>query len=197
MVQFIELSTHSGYIGQDERFLCPKIGVVHGSGGTFFFDCGTSKRQLDLIDELRGKGVLRNPSYLGISHFHADHIANFPYFASCETYGSSTTARYVRVDKAVGEKTVIDLGDVQVTLMPLISSHSKGSMIAISSDGVCFVGDALYDGNAGYNRSALYETIKTIEGVDAFSFVYGHEPMSGERKEDVTAFLKSELEKLK
>lgn len=198
MVHYVSLTPHAGYIEQDDRFLCPKIGVIHGSSGTFYFDCGTSRKQLDVIDALRKEGEFKNPSYLGISHFHADHIANFPYFASCKTYGSSNTAKYVRIDQIVDARMEVDLGDAKAILLPIISSHSKGSTILLSDDGVCFVGDALYDNvnQGGYNRSALFETIKTIEGIDAISIVSGHNAPYGETKEGVLAFLRNELKKL-
>lgn len=88
------------------------------------------------------------------------------------------------------------MGEVQVLLMPIISSHCKGSTLMFSSDGVCYLGDALCDNSGAYNRSALYETIKTIESIDAAVFVTGHEEAHGNTKEGVLAFLKEQMKML-
>lgn len=179
-MKYQEISPHCGYIESEPGLICPKIGVVRGSKGTFYFDTGASQKQLKVLEAMRQAKQLPNPSALAISHFHNDHIANFAYFSSCETYGSKQTGKYVRIDHEVTGPLVLDLGEVTVKLLPLPSSHAKGSLIAvIPEEKVAYLGDGVYEAvgfeKPYYDRSLFYEMSQVLLSLDIGHYVFGHE----------------------
>jgi len=182
-MEYKELSPHSGYISEEPGLICPKIGLIYGRGGTIYFDTGASLKQLRLLEEVRAKKGFRNPSYLVISHFHADHIANFAYFSTCRVYGSKTTAQRIRVDETVHETAAIDLGDVKVEIIPFPSSHAKGSLILrLVGEEVVFLGDGVYEAvgfeeKDYYDRSLFFEMALVIRSLNAAHYVFGHESL--------------------
>lgn len=179
-MKYIELTPSIGYIEEDQRFICSRIGIVRGSKGTLFIDTGSSRQQLLLLDEMRTKGLLPNPSYLAITHFHEDHVANFPYFSGAKVFGTKADTRRLRVDALVSEPTLLDLGDTKVRIVPLPNTHAKGSLLIDVNDGeAIFIGDALgpatdIDRNAYYDRSAVYEEYRVLKDLHGKLYIGGH-----------------------
>lgn len=197
------LSPHCGYIESEPGIICPKIGVVVGKKGTLYFDTGASQKQLEILRGLQKGGKLPNPSTLAISHFHNDHIANFAYFSSCEVYGSKQTGKYVRVDHEVTGPVDLDLGDVVVTLLPLPSSHAKGSIIAVvKAEKVAYLGDGVYEAvgfeKPYYDRSLFYEMSRVLRSLNITHYVFGHESiLTRDDQIGMEAFLKETEAKIK
>ncbi len=181
--ELVSLTGRVFYLSEDPSMkVSPKIGIVRGSKGTLFFDCGNSSKQLRYLEKLRIEGKLPNPSYLVISHFHEDHILNFPYFRYSETYGSRQTSKYVRIDKIVEERMEIDLGDIVVKVIPTPSAHSKGCLL-IEADGILFLGDSLYpgvyEGHSCYDDYQLKEELSIIDSISPSRLVFSHHDILG------------------
>ena len=202
-MEFVEVSPHCGYVESESGLICPKIGVVSGQKGTLYFDTGASLKQLHVLDALREENLLKNPASLVISHFHNDHIANFAYFSSCLVYGSKVTARYVRVDRLVGEKTIVDLGEIHPEIVPLPSSHAKGSLILyIPEEKVVYLGDGVYEAvgfdKPYYDRSLFYEMSQVLKPLKVDHYVFGHETLLNQDNDQGMAdFLEKMAQKMK
>lgn len=182
-MEFVEITAHCGYISEEAGLICPKIGIVHGSKGTIYFDTGASLKQIRLLECVRLEKGFKNPSILVVSHFHEDHIANFHYFAGCRVYASKVTARRIRVDEITDGRTMLDLGDIKVEIIPLPSSHAKGSLILrVFGEEVVFLGDGVYEavgfGEKGYyDRSLFHEMAGVLRSLQSSHYVFGHESL--------------------
>lgn len=182
-MEFVEITAHCGYISEEAGLICPKIGIVHGNKGTIYFDTGASLKQVRLLDHVRLEKGFKNPSILVVSHFHEDHIANFHYFTGCRVYASKVTARRIRVDEITDGRIVLDLGNIKAEIIPLPSSHAKGSLILhVLGDEVVFLGDGVYEavgfGEKGYyDRSLFHEMAVVLRSFQASHYVFGHESL--------------------
>lgn len=83
------------------------------------------------------------------------------------------------LDRVISEPEEIDLGEKTVVLIPVISSHSEGSLLVyVKEDRVLFIGDA----DCGYivgtefvdDFAKLEEFAKVIESIDCDYIVEGH-----------------------
>jgi glyoxylase-like metal-dependent hydrolase (beta-lactamase superfamily II) len=163
---------------------------------------GQPKTARDFAGPPKGGEVAKSFA-LAISHFHNDHIANFAYFSSCEVYGSKQTGKYVRVDHEVTGPVDLDLGDVVVTLLPLPSSHAKGSIIAVvKAEKVAYLGDGVYEAvgfeKPYYDRSLFYEMSRVLRSLNITHYVFGHESiLTRDDQIGMEAFLKETEAKIK
>lgn len=150
---------------------------------TWIFDVGVGSAAAAAINALQGR------KKIVISHFHPDHILNLPFVKYDEVYVSKYTKRYTRIGTEVNG--ILDFGDVKILPMP--SSHSKGSL-ALFADGYGFLGDAAFCKYKGihhlYNPQILYEMIKFMEESDCKYFCLDHEQNFIQNRQPVIALYK-------
>ena len=206
-----EINDRISYIPATEKPLSADIGIVRGDSRTYLFDVGSTLQALNYLYSLPDDKVIV------ISHFHGDHTwwlgthrpggsemgaednvsPCYERPAYSKLYVSKQTAKYTGGD-IVTEPITIEDG-VKLTIAPMPSSHSKGSLAMIVDDELAFVGDATYsssDNNgAFYNAQLLQEEIAFLESIPAAKVFLSHEKRPIKPKEVIIRQLKTVLGK--
>ena len=206
-----EINDRVSYIPATEKPLSADIGIVRGDSRIYLFDVGSTLEALNYLYSLPDDKVIV------ISHFHGDHtwwlgthrpgdseLGADDNVSPCyerpkygKLYVSKQTAKYTGGD-IVTEPVTIEDG-VKLTIAPMPSSHSKGSLALIVNDELAFVGDATYsssDNNgAFYNAQLLQEEIRFLENSPASKVFLSHEKRPIKPKEVIIRQLKAVLGK--
>ena len=147
-----------------------------------------------------------------VSHYHADHIYGLQVFKElgakiiapigAKDYLASDTAEgrlkerreslfpwvnentyVVKPDQYIEQVTTLSIGDVQLEIHPLGSTHSNGDQsVYIKPDRVLLAGDLMFEGRipfvAGSTPQHWLENLKAIDPKDISVVVPGHGPAS-------------------
>lgn len=183
------LSERISYIPASENPLSADVGFVHGDKYEWIIDVGSSSEAVDAIQRIdREKKII-------LSHFHKDHTANIGRIQYDELYAGSFTCKKVQDAIAVREALHFDDG-VKLTIFPIPSIHSKGTVGLEVNEEFAFLGDAAYgavkNGKPVMNVSLLRETILALEALKADKFLISHDCSFIKDKSEVI----SELEDL-
>lgn len=150
---------------------------------TWIYDVGVGTQASKVINSVKGR------KKIVISHFHPDHIVNLPFVKYDELYVSKYTKKYTRKGTILSEAT--DFGFVKILPMP--SSHSKGSLALVCGD-YAFLGDGTFCKYKGvhhvYNPQQLKEMIDFMEALDCKYFCLDHEQNFVQEKRPVIALYK-------
>ncbi len=199
-----KINDYISYIPSCEVPISGEVGVIYGKKTTYLFDVGSTYECLDFLYSLKGK------MQIVISHFHGDHTWWLTKHRAGEKGmlpGDTISLTYepVKYEKLyIGKSTEKYLPDGQIVMEPVIiedetpsgqplkleiipmpSSHTKGSLALVVNDEYVFMGDATYckyiaegeegDGYAEYNVQKLKEQIDVLKKLKAEKCLVSHE----------------------
>lgn len=199
-----KINDYISYIPSCEVPISGEVGVIYGKKTTYLFDVGSTYECLDFLYSLNGK------MQIVISHFHGDHTWWLTKHRAGEKGmlpGDTISLTYepVKYEKLyIGKSTEKYLPDGQIVMEPVIiedetpsgqplkleiipmpSSHTKGSLALVVNNEYVFMGDATYcryiaeseneGGYAEYNVQKLKEQIDVLKNIKAEKCLVSHE----------------------
>jgi metallo-beta-lactamase class B len=169
----VKIGAHSYVIPDFNVVLVPNVGIVVGSKATLIVDTGMGPRNGATVMREVQKVSKNSQIYLVTTHFHAEHVAGIAAFPPQTKYvisrvqqqdldelGADLTKRFASSNAVIGEllqnapvrkadilfdrEYKIDLGGVNVRLMALGSTHTRGdTMVFVEQDKVLYAGDVV------------------------------------------------------
>lgn len=113
-----------------------------------------------------------------LSHFHPDHMANFDSLKLSSLYVGKNTYGYTKKGIVVEQELCLKDGDVNFRILPIASTHAKGSLALEVNSEYLFTGDAfcpkLRNGEAVLNAGLLQEAINLLESSGAIYVCESH-----------------------
>lgn len=187
------LSKQILYLPATSQPLSADVGIIRGDKFVWIFDVGSNDEAVDII-----QGIDREKNII-LSHFHEDHIRNLERISYKGMYCGDYTK--FKLQKGTEVQAPITYEDgVKLTLFPIPSIHSKGTIGLEVNEEYAFLGDAVYgarkNGKVVYNINILKEMIATLEKVKAQQFLISHDAAFMQPKAKVIAELK-ELYKMR
>lgn len=179
-----KLDDRISYIPCCEQPLSSDVVIIRGDTRTYIYDVGSTPECLDYLHRMSDDKVVI------VSHFHGDHtwwltkhhegedgVKQGDTLSLCyepvrcsKIYAGAYSTKHIPAAEAVRERLTIEDG-VRLDLIPLPSSHCKGSLALMVNDEYLFLGDATYPAyrnNSGdYNVQLLSEEIKLLEELPA------------------------------
>ena len=164
-----KINGYIDHLASTSEPLSADVYIIRGNDNNYIFDVGANKISRDLINSINNKIII-------ISHFHQDHLGNMVYIKDGikDLYIGDYTYHIL----GYGNKcqNMIEINDgINLKIIPLPNSHSKGSLILIVNDEYLFVGDALYSNRNGYNVSLLNEEIRILKELKYDKVLVSHE----------------------
>ena len=168
-----KIGPHSYVIPDDNVVLVPNVGIVVGRKATLVVDTGMGPRNGAIVVKEVAKVSGNSEMYLVTTHFHAEHVAGISAFPAGTKYvisrmqqqdldelGADLTKRFAggspimadllkdapvrRADVLFDREYRIDLGGVNVRLLALGSTHTRGdTMVFVEQDKVLYAGDVV------------------------------------------------------
>ena len=200
-----DINDHISYIPCCELPLSGDVGIIKGKKSTYLYDVGSTVECLDFLYSLKGR------MQLVISHFHADHTwwltkhkkgdarilegdeisVNYERPDFEKLYIGKGTEKYLPDGIVLKEPLLIEdetlSGEpLKLGIIPMPSSHSKGSLALSVNDEYLFMGDSTYckynknnETNiecAEYNAGKLKEQIELLKELPADKCLISHDP---------------------
>ncbi len=166
-----KITDRISFIPEIREPLSAEVFLIQGDEYLYIFDVGFSDEVTEYLNSLNVKKKVI------ISHFHRDHLGNFPKTDYEEIYIGNFVKKYVPDGTIVTEPVYIHDG-VDITIYPIPSSHAKGSLCAVC-EGIVFLGDSAYpeekDDGACYNVTLLKDQYDFLESLDASHVLNSHE----------------------
>lgn len=145
---------------RDER---PSLGLVVGEKSSLVVDAGSSKQHAEEFLKKAEKIGVQNFRYLGITHFHWDHVSGIPRLGLV-TIGSGKTQKKLEqglVDIGFENKLRLDLGGVSCVFEHIGGDHSDdSSLVYVEDEKIMFLGDATY---RGFYKEKRYHSLEQME----------------------------------
>jgi metallo-beta-lactamase class B len=168
-----KIAPHSYVIDDDSVVLVPNVGIVVGSKATLVVDTGMGPKNGAIVMKEVAKVSKNSQLYLVTTHFHAEHVAGISAFPAGTQYvisrvqqqdldelGADLTKRFAGGSPVMGDllkdapvrhadvlfdrEYKIDLGGVNVRLLALGSTHTRGdTMVFVEQDKVLYAGDVV------------------------------------------------------
>jgi len=168
-----KIGQHSYVIDDDSVVLVPNVGIVVGSKATLVVDTGMGPKNGAIVVKEVAKVSKNSQLYLVTTHFHAEHVAGISAFPAGTKYvisrvqqqdldelGADLTKRFAggspimadllkdapvrRADVLFDHEYKIDLGGVNVRLLALGPTHTRGdTMVFVEQDKVLYAGDVV------------------------------------------------------
>ena len=197
-----KINDYISYIPSCEVPISGEVGVIYGKKTTYLYDVGSTYECLDFLYSLNGK------MQIVISHFHGDHTWWLTKHRAGEKgmlpgdtisltyepvkyeklYIGKSTEKYLPDGQIVTEPVLIEdetpSGQpLKLEIIPMPSSHTKGSLALVVNNEYVFMGDATYckyiaegeDGYAEYNVQKLKEQIDVLKSLKAEKCLVSHE----------------------
>jgi metallo-beta-lactamase class B len=168
-----KIAPHSYVIDDDSVVLVPNVGIVVGSKATLVVDTGMGPKNGAIVVKEVARVSKNSQLYLVTTHFHAEHVAGISAFPAgtkfvisrvqqqdLDELGADLTKRFAggspimadllkdapvrRADVLFDREYKIDLGGVNVRLLALGSTHTRGdTMVFVEQDKVLYAGDVV------------------------------------------------------
>jgi glyoxylase-like metal-dependent hydrolase (beta-lactamase superfamily II) len=168
-----KIGAHSYVIDDGSVVLVPNVGIVVGNKATLVVDTGMGPKNGAVVVKEVAKVSKNSEIYLVTTHFHAEHVAGISAFPAGTKYvisrvqqqdldelGADLTKRFAggspvmadllkdapvrRADVLFDREYKIDLGGVNVRLLALGSTHTRGdTMVFVEQDKVLYAGDVV------------------------------------------------------
>ena len=184
------------YILPSENPLSANVIIVEGKENIWLYDVGNNDKIPDIIRNMNTEEKNIN---VVLSHFHPDHTGNINKIQCGNIYLGKNTFKYIKSGIVVDDELNITDGDIKIKILPVWSSHAKGSVLMEVNEKYCFLGDCVYPASKGnesvYNAGVLLEEIKTLKKIKAPLFLVSHREPFVEKKEDVIGRLEKIYEK--
>ena len=156
-------------IEMSENPLSADVFFVQGREYNYIVDVGSNDASYEAVKAIPKKKII-------ITHFHADHAENLRRLkpADEDLYVGDYTAKYYGGGTVIKEPMHMEDG-VFMDILPLPSSHAKGSLTIIVNKSVILLGDGCYSNNKGYNVSLLHDMIKILKAAEFTTAIKSHE----------------------
>lgn len=201
-----KINEYISYIPATEVPLSSDVGIIYGKNCTYVFDVGSIPVSLDFLHSLNGNVKIV------ISHFHADHTwwltrhkpgeegmlpgdtlsLTYEPVKYEKLYIGKGTERYLPDGEIIREPYIIwdEITDregkpLKLEILPMPSSHSKGSLALVVNDEYIFMGDSTYcryipkregvEDHVEYNVQKLKEQIELLKSIKAEKCLISHE----------------------
>lgn len=201
-----KINDYISYIPAMEVPISSDVGIIYGRNCTYVFDVGSIPESLDFLHSLNGN------IKIVISHFHADHTwwltrhrhgeegmlpgdtlsLTYEPVKYEKLYIGKGTERYLPDGEMIREPYIIwdeitDREDksLKLEILPMPSSHSKGSLALVVNDEYIFMGDSTYcryipkregvEDHVEYNVQKLKEQIELLKSIKAEKCLISHE----------------------
>lgn len=188
------ITSSISYLPASMSPLSADIGIVYGEQCVYLYDVGSNEESLRLI-----QGSTK-PKVIVLSHFHQDHIGNWNKIDEANYYVGSHTKRYVPDGNVVAEKVTIQDG-IQIEIMPLPSTHAKGSLIMTIDQMYTFLGDATYPmerkGIPLYNAQLLKAEIEVLKSLSSKYVLLSHDKQYVYERQEIIEQLEKQYDKRK
>lgn len=182
----------------NEDPLSSDVFIFKGDEETYIYDTGSLPENAEYIKGISGR------KNLIISHFHRDHTYNLEVceLGFSKIYASAYTFKHLRnmcqnAQQEIVTKSLIIKDGIELNIMPIPSSHAKGSMGIVAMDRL-FIGDGAYprikDGVRSYNPQLLREEIRVLKEADASYVCMDHRSDCDILKSALVAFLTMSLD---
>ncbi len=198
------INDHISYIPCCEMPISGDVGIIRGKKSTYLYDVGSTPECLDFLHSLNGR------MQLVISHFHADHTwwltkhkkgdadvrdddeisISYERPAFEKLYIGKSTEKYLPDGTIVTEPLLIEDetpsgAPLKLEIIPMPSSHSKGSLALSVDDEYLFLGDSTYcrirknaetgEEWAEYNVMKLQQQIAVLKSLKAEKCLISHD----------------------
>ena len=201
-----KINEYISYIPATEVPISSDVGIIYGRNCTYVFDVGSIPESLDFLHSLNGN------IKIVISHFHADHTwwltrhrpgeegmlpgdtlsLTYEPVKYEKLYIGKGTERYLPDGEMIRKPYVIwdEIADregksLKLEILPMPSSHSKGSLALVVNDEYIFMGDSTYcryipkregvEDHVEYNVQKLKEQIELLKSIKAEKCLISHE----------------------
>lgn len=201
-----KINEYISYIPATEIPISSDVGIIYGKNCTYVFDVGSIPESLDFLHSLNGNVKIV------ISHFHADHTwwltrhrpgeegmlpgdtlsLTYEPVKYEKLYIGKGTERYLPDGEIIREPYIIwdEIADredkpLKLEILPMPSSHSKGSLALVVNDEYIFMGDSTYcryipkregvEDHVEYNVQKLKEQIELLKSIKAEKCLISHE----------------------
>lgn len=185
--------------------LSADVGIVYGRERVYLYDVGANEYSMNYINSIdKKKSVI-------LSHFHQDHMGNIG-LINCDTvYGGRESIKHLP-DNIVREgimHTADSIGEVQsicvtekehiedgisIEIIPLPSTHAKGSLAMCVNEEYTFLGDATYTamikGQVCYNAQLLKSEMEVLDSIKSRYFLLSHDEQFVYEKQEIIDSLK-------
>jgi glyoxylase-like metal-dependent hydrolase (beta-lactamase superfamily II) len=186
------------FIPCSENPLSADVYLISGDEYTYVVDVGSSDQAFEQLQAIDKKRII-------ITHFHDDHMKNLrrmevedkDLFLTEQTRKVLDAPVYkeLYVKKGTLVTAPITLTDgIKITVIPVPSSHAKGSLGVITDEEYLFLGDSFYSSAKGYNVSLLYDEIRILKEMSFTKVIMSHDEKIYSR-EEIIGELESYYEK--
>ena len=206
-----KINEYISYIPAAEVPISSDVGIIHGKNKTYLFDVGSTSESLEYLYSLDGN-VQIVISHFHADHtwwlyrhkageegmLPGDTLSlNYEPVKYDRLYIGKGTEKYLPKGEIIREPFVIwdELeegtnegsldGKLKLEIIPMPSSHSKGSLALVVNDEYIFMGDSTYcryipkreneDGRAEYNVQKLKEQIDLLKSIKVDKCLVSHE----------------------
>lgn len=176
------------YIAPTEDPLSANVVMIEGRDFYWIFDVGDHPGIPERLN------ALPKPRKLVLSHFHRDHIGNYAAVDCEEIYEGRQTFKYTGKGTVVEQPLEIRDGDLRLKILPLPSSHAKGSLALEVNGTYLLLGDGAYamdkNGQMLYNAGLLQAEIELLETTEAPWFLLSHQEPFRHSRRAILLFLR-------
>ena len=186
-----EINDRISFLPSSEDPLSADVYIIRGNKRTYVVDVGSSDEAWEYLSSLGKKAVV-------ITHFHDDHMKNLrrlvvadeDLFISAQSRKVLATGAYTaemprKSGIIVTDKVEISDG-VRLVIVPMPSSHAKGSLAVSVDEEYLFLGDGFYCSSKGYNVSLLSEQIKALKDLSFTRVIMSHDEKVYSRDEVIS-----------
>lgn len=165
----IKINDYIEFLESSENPLSAKVFIIKGKNNNYIFDVGANALAKELINSIENRIII-------ISHFHTDHMENLKHFINDKDnlYIGDYTFKILGYGNVLKEIYEINDG-INLKIIPIPNSHSKGSLCLIINDEYLLIGDSLDGNRYGLNVSLLYDEIKLLKNLKFKYIIPSHE----------------------
>lgn len=182
----IKLTERISYFPSVEKPLSSDVIMILGDSRLYVFDVGNNDEATNYLNSLD------MPKTVFLSHFHSDHTAHLDTTVYDELYVGNLTNKVLHTGTVVAKPLTIEDG-VRLTVVPVSTSHAKGSLLLMVDEDILFTGDATYavwsDNRTLYNSQLLKEEISILSALPAPKYFLSHNGGKLRKKETVLRLL--------
>lgn len=204
-MEWNRINDRISYLKSQTEPLSADVIRINGDENVWIFDVGNSNEAFEKIKAIEGhKNIV-------LSHFHADHVGNvgrlmeaagdeITLFVSRQTQKYTQKYTQTREGAEILVESEMLLNDgIDIRIVPMPSSHSKGCLVLEVDGEYAFLGDSAYpmqkDEKRVYNVQKLKEQMNVVNGLQASKLYLSHEERPVIAQKAIAKFLESVYEK--
>lgn len=146
--------------------LSSDVFIIKGDSRYYVFDAGSSDAACEAIS------ALDKPVTVILSHFHRDHTGNMSRLSPAQTLAGARTMKYITGGTLVDAPLIIRDG-VTIEVLPCVSPHAPGCLIAVVNGEYALLGDLHY-ARPGTGQGEARGMLNVLRKLNARYFVPSH-----------------------